>query len=70
LSHFLFIIVIEAFSKMLTATVDGGLFSRFSMGSRHFGVVSISHLLFVNDTLGFCGANPDHLQYACFIFMF
>jgi hypothetical protein len=28
-------------------------------------VVSISHILFADDTLFYCGASPDHLHYLC-----
>jgi hypothetical protein len=69
LSLFLFVIVTEVLSKMITATIDGGLLSGFSIGSRHSCVVSISHLLFADNTLVFCGANPDHLQYLRALFL-
>jgi len=69
LSHFLFIIVMEALSKMITATVDRGLLSRFSVGSRP-PTVNISYLLFVDDTLIFYGANPNHLRYLCVLLLF
>jgi hypothetical protein len=46
----------EALSRMLFATVHGGFLSGFSMDSRHSGVVNISHLPFVDDTLICCGA--------------
>jgi hypothetical protein len=68
LSHFLFVIVIEAFSRMLSATVDGGLLSGFSVGSRLSGVVNISHL-FTDDTLIFCGKNLDPLRCLCALFL-
>jgi hypothetical protein len=32
------------------------------MGSTLSGVVNISHLLFVDDTLIFCGVKLDHLR--------
>jgi hypothetical protein len=59
----------EALSKTLFATINGGFLSCFSIGSRHSGVVNILHLLFANDTLVFCGANPDHLCYMCALFL-
>jgi hypothetical protein len=69
LSPLLFVIVMEALSKMLTITVDRGLLSGFSMGSRTSEAVLISHLLFADDTLVFCGANPDHLRYLRGLFL-
>jgi len=69
LSHLLFVIAMEALSKMLYVVENGGLLSSFSMGSRNIGALSISHLLFANDTLIFCGANPNHLYYLCALFL-
>lgn len=53
----LFVIVMEALSKMLSTTVDGGFLSGFSVGSRNSGAIHIAHLLFVDDTLLFCKAD-------------
>jgi hypothetical protein len=61
LSPFLFVIVMEALNKMITATVDEGFLSGFSVGSRPPAVI-ISNLLFADDTLVFYGANPNHLR--------
>jgi hypothetical protein len=33
------------------------------VGSKHSGVVDISHMLFAYDTLVFCGAKSDHLRF-------
>ena len=54
LSPFLFFIVMEALSKMITAAIDNGQLSGFSVGSRLSEMVNISHLLFAGDTLVFC----------------
>jgi len=61
LSHFLFVIVMEALSKMITATDDRGFLTGFSVGSRP-PTINISHLLFMDDTLVFYVANPSHLR--------
>jgi hypothetical protein len=53
----------EALSKLFSITVQRGFLSGFSVGSGSNGVINISHLLFANDILVFCGANPDHLLY-------
>ena len=60
LSPLLFVVVMEALNEMITTIVDMRLLSGFSVGSR-LPVVNISHLLFTNDTLVFCGANFVHL---------
>ena len=56
LSPFLFVIVMEAFSRMVKASVDHGLFSGFVVGNRGSEQVHISHLLFADDTLVFSRA--------------
>jgi hypothetical protein len=63
LSPLLFVIVMEALSKLFSITVQWGFLSGFSVGFGSNGVINISHLLFTDDTLVFCGANPDHLLY-------
>jgi hypothetical protein len=50
LSPLLFVIVIEALSKLLTTIVRRGLLSGFSVGSGSSKVANISHLLFADDT--------------------
>jgi hypothetical protein len=49
-----FINVMEALSKMIFATVDGGFLSSFSVGSRNFDMLYIFHFLFVDDIIIFC----------------
>jgi hypothetical protein len=55
LSPFLFVLVMEAFSRMLGAFTERGLISGFSVGSSGLDRVNVSHLLFADDTLVFCG---------------
>jgi len=69
LSPFIFVIVMEALSKMISATVNGDFLLGFSVGSRNSCAVYLSHLLFVDDTLIFCRANPNHLRYLCALFV-
>jgi hypothetical protein len=63
LSPLLFVIVMEALSKLFSATVQRGFLSGFFVGSGSSEVINISHLLFADDTLVFYGANSDHLHY-------
>jgi hypothetical protein len=67
LSPFLFVLVMEALGRMNSATVSGGLLSDFSVANA--GGFVCSHLLFVDDTLIFCGANPDHLHLLRYLFL-
>jgi hypothetical protein len=70
LSPLLFVIVMEALRKLFTVAVHKGFLSGFSMGSGSNGVLNISHLLFADDTLVFCGANLDHLRFLRVVFFF
>jgi hypothetical protein len=63
LSPFLFVLVMEAFSRMISAIYTRGLISGFSVGSREQDRVEVSHLLFADDTLIFCGADASQINY-------
>lgn len=66
LSHFLFVIVIKALCRMLFLhLLMRGFLSDFSVGSRHCGMVNLSRSLFIDETLVFCEAKPNHLHYPC-----
>ena len=60
LSSLLFMLVMEAFSRLMTATMGRDLMSRFLVG-RHYEVMVVSHLLFVDDTLIFCKPKVEQL---------
>jgi hypothetical protein len=63
LSPFLFVLVMEAFSRMIDAIYSRGLISGFFVGPRDHGQVEVSHLLFADDTLVFCGADASQISY-------
>ena len=68
LSSLLFDTVMEALSCMLDRAVQSGLFKGFSVGSLDRCQVEISHLLFADDTLIFCDADPHQLTSLRFVF--
>jgi len=57
LSPLLFVFVMEALSRMISAAVRGGLLEGFKIGDTDF-----SHLLFADDTLIFCSAHSSQLR--------
>jgi hypothetical protein len=54
-------LVMEAFRRLMIATMGRDLMSRFSVGSRHSKLTVVSHLLFTNDTLIFCEPKVEQL---------
>jgi len=58
LSPLLFVIVMEALDRMISPAATGGLLSGFFVGTR----TDISHVLLVDHTLIFSGADPNHLR--------
>jgi hypothetical protein len=64
MSPLLFVFVMEALSRMITAAVSGGLLDGFRVGN-----VSYSHLLFADDTLIFCDASSSKLLYLRSLFL-
>ena len=61
ISPLLFDIVMEALSCMLDVAASAGQFSGFSVGSTAGSSVMVSHLLFADDTLIFCDAEPSQI---------
>jgi len=54
---------------MLTAALDQGNLTGFSVGSRDFEALVVNHLLFVDDTLIFCGAQEEQIRHLRCIFL-
>jgi hypothetical protein len=69
LSPLLFVLVMEALSRMVNATIEQGLISGFSVGGRVFSDLVVSHSLFADDTLIFCEACPEQLHYVRLILL-
>ena len=69
LSPYLFVIGMEALTRLLNRAVIGNYLSGSKIIGRD-GVVSvISHLLYADDTLLLCGARKDQLKYLSWILM-
>jgi len=54
ISHLLFLLVMEVFTRMLNAASTAGLLVGFSVGRLNETTTNISHLLFVDNTIIFC----------------
>ena len=61
LSPFLFVLVMEALSRLMDKAVHENLGEGFAVNNHNRPELKISHLLFANDTLIFCGAERDQL---------
>ena len=53
----------EALSGLLQRAVEGNFISGCKFVGRDGGELTISHLLYANDTIMFCDANPEQLMY-------
>ena len=69
LSPYLFVIGMKAFSRLLKRAVEGNYLSRSRIAERGGVEMSISHLLYIDDTLLFCEANKDQLKFLSWILM-
>jgi hypothetical protein len=61
LSPMLFVIVMEAFSRLIDKATNASMLSGFSVGNLDRAPMVVSHLLFADDTLIFCEVDPTHL---------
>uniref|UniRef100_A0A2N9I8D0 non-specific serine/threonine protein kinase n=1 Tax=Fagus sylvatica TaxID=28930 RepID=A0A2N9I8D0_FAGSY len=63
LSPMLFVIVMEASSKLLDKAIEEGSLAGFSVSGGSNEPMTVSHLLFADDTLIFCDVDPSQLLY-------
>ena len=63
LSPLLFLLVMEILSKMLMKVEDNGLIRGFLASRSDVDELCISHLLFADDTMVMCDADPEQLMY-------
>jgi hypothetical protein len=61
LSPLLFLLVMEVLSQMLRRIEEAGLIRGFKAGKATVSGLSISHLLFADNTIVFCDANPNQI---------
>ena len=57
----LFLLIMEVLSRLLKKTEECNLILGFHVGAGNFVGVSISHLLFADDTILFCDASREQL---------
>jgi hypothetical protein len=67
LSPLLFLLVMEVLSRMLRRMEEAGLISGFKAGKSLGEGISVSHLLFADDTIVFCAAVPEQLLHLCLV---
>jgi len=61
ISPLLFLLVIEVFTRMLLTANSASLLSGFLVGRRNSTTISVSHLLFADDTIIFCDNDCDQM---------
>ena len=58
-SPLLFVLVMEALSRLMDRAVARGYLEGFSVDNSNASGLKVSHMLFADDTLVFCGATRD-----------
>ena len=69
LSPCLFVIAMEALRCLLRKAISGGFLLACKARGRGGERAQVSHLLFIDDTLVFCGASQDQVTYLSWILM-
>ena len=63
LSSLLFVVVVEAVSKMMDKAMTEGRLSGFNVGTSIGDHLLVTHILFADDTLVMCNANIDQMLF-------
>jgi hypothetical protein len=63
LSPLLFLLIMEVLSRILRRSVERGFITGFQVGRNDQSNVSVSHLLYADDTILFCEAHPEQILY-------
>ncbi|RVW91675.1 LINE-1 reverse transcriptase-like [Vitis vinifera] len=69
LSPYLFVIGMEAFSRLIHRAMRGGFLSGCKINGRRGDGTLVSHLLFADDTLVFCDSSQDQMTYLSWLLM-
>uniref|UniRef100_A0A2N9HB65 Reverse transcriptase domain-containing protein n=1 Tax=Fagus sylvatica TaxID=28930 RepID=A0A2N9HB65_FAGSY len=63
LSPLLFVLIMEALSRLMDRAVARGYLEGFAMDNSNVSTLRVSHMFFADDTLVFCGATRDQLYH-------
>ncbi|RVW85933.1 hypothetical protein CK203_035260 [Vitis vinifera] len=69
ISPYLFVIGMEALSRLLLKAWDDGFILGFKVEGKGGGGEETSHLLFADDTIVFCEASEEQLTFLCCLLM-
>ena len=69
LSPYLFVIGMKVFSQLIDRAMEGNFFTGCNVGGRGEDGLVLTHLLYANDTLIFCGADRIQLVYLQWLLM-
>ena len=69
ISMYLFVIGMEPLSHLIERAAEGGFLSGCNICGRNGEGMVLSHMLYADDTIVFCGANQDQMMYLSWLLM-